>query len=112
MNKKYFTWVPFYWNNGAVHCGPHLSKNWSGVVTVSELSYNGQENNDSRYLGIVEGTFPTGKEEQFKTEGSPFGVTFITEAKVQELLDEWYGADMVVLESDGSFTDNRPEPEM
>jgi len=110
MVKQYFTWVPFNWNNGSVHVSTHMGKNWSGAgITVSELSYNGGSNNDSRYLGIVEGVFPTGKQEQFVNEGSVFGVTIIDEAKVSELLAEWYPNAEVTLVN-GEFVENFPEP--
>lgn len=108
VNKQFFTWVPFNWNNGSVHVGTHLGKNWNGVVTVSELSYSGRGNNDARYLGVIEGAFPTGKEEQFKSEGSVFGVTFITESKVSELLGEWYSNGEVTFVN-GEFVEDFPE---
>lgn len=112
MAKKYFTWVPQYWNNGRIHISI-MNKNLPQGYTIKEEGYQGDDGDGKRYLGSLEGEFNTKFTSKIRprlaNQSAPFDIELIADAaELQSILDSWYGANQVVYnEQTDEFTDNR-----
>lgn len=89
--KRYITWVPF-WNNphNSMHPDTNFNKNWQGVFTLTNTSYNGSQHGDARYIALIEGSDNVTLQERMFSENAIFGFVPKTEEEVLALLNEWY----------------------